>query len=184
MDHSMHGMDMPHSGHGDMDMGPKCKMNMLFTWSTEDLCIVFPKWHIGGPVSLFFSLLAIVLLTAGYEAVRQASQSYEARQLGTGRDGTIGASEGVGTDYISSYRDDRVHENDPEAAHPGSPGTYRDEENETETPDITHDEEANGSQIQAATSRAVNSNERQRRNVKITLAAFYAVQVFYSFFIM
>lgn len=92
--------------------------------------------------------------------------------------------EGVGTDYISSYRDDRVHENDPEAAHPGSPGTYRDEENETETPDITHDEEANGSQIQAATSRAVNSNERQRRNVKITLAAFYAVQVFYSFFIM
>lgn len=65
---------------------------MLFTWSTEDLCIVFPKWHIGGPVSLFFSLLAIVLLTAGYEAVRQASQSYEARQLGTGRDGTIGAS--------------------------------------------------------------------------------------------
>lgn len=24
----MHGMDMPHSGHGDMDMGPKCKMNV------------------------------------------------------------------------------------------------------------------------------------------------------------
>ena len=50
---------------------------MLFTWSTEDLCIVFSGWHITGTGSLIFSLLAIVLLTAGYEAVREVSRRYD-----------------------------------------------------------------------------------------------------------
>jgi copper transporter 1 len=51
---------------------------MLFTWDTTDLCIVFPSWHISGTGSLIFSLLAIILLTAGYEAIREVSRRYEA----------------------------------------------------------------------------------------------------------
>jgi copper transporter 1 len=51
---------------------------MLFTWDTTDLCIVFPSWHISGTGSLVFSLLAIVLMTAGYEAIREVSRRYEA----------------------------------------------------------------------------------------------------------
>ncbi|KAF1830326.1 Ctr copper transporter [Decorospora gaudefroyi] len=74
MDHAHMNHDMPGMG-GD---GPKCNMNMLFTWDTTDLCIVFPSWHISGTISLIFSLLAVVLLTAGYEAVREASRRYEA----------------------------------------------------------------------------------------------------------
>jgi hypothetical protein len=50
---------------------------MLFTWNTQDLCIVFRQWHVSGTFSLLWSLLAIVLLTAGYEAVREISRRYE-----------------------------------------------------------------------------------------------------------
>jgi hypothetical protein len=55
---------------------------MLFTWDTMDLCIVFHDWHVTGTGSLIVSLLAIVLLTAGYEAVREASRRYEAYASG------------------------------------------------------------------------------------------------------
>lgn len=51
---------------------------MLFTWDTTDLCIVFRSWHVSGTFSLIVALIGIVLLTAGYEAVREASRRYEA----------------------------------------------------------------------------------------------------------
>lgn len=51
---------------------------MLFTWDTTDLCIVFRSWHISGTFSLIVALVGIILLTAGYEAVREASRRYEA----------------------------------------------------------------------------------------------------------
>lgn len=51
---------------------------MLFTWSTKNLCIVFPQWRVTGPFSLFVSLVVIVLLTAGYEGVRRVTRKYEA----------------------------------------------------------------------------------------------------------
>lgn len=51
---------------------------MLFTWSTKNLCIVFPQWRVTGPFSLFVSLVVIVLLTAGYEGMRQMTRRYEA----------------------------------------------------------------------------------------------------------
>ncbi|KAF3098446.1 hypothetical protein TWF102_006011 [Orbilia oligospora] len=74
-DHSAHAnMDM---GHGDM--GDRCSMNMLFTWDPTNLCIIFRSWHVRGTVSLIFSLLAIVALTAGYEFVREVSRRYEAK---------------------------------------------------------------------------------------------------------
>lgn len=52
---------------------------MLFTWSTENLCIVFSSWRITSTLSLIVSLLAVIALTAGYEAVREASRRYEER---------------------------------------------------------------------------------------------------------
>jgi hypothetical protein len=52
---------------------------MLFTWDTTNLCIVFPSWRITGTLSLIVSLLAVVALTAGYEAIREISRRYEER---------------------------------------------------------------------------------------------------------
>ncbi|KAI5466283.1 ctr copper transporter [Mariannaea sp. PMI_226] len=78
MDHSGMGHSgMDHGGHGGGDMGDMCKMNMLFNWDTKNLCIVFSQWHIRSNTSLLFSLIAIMLLTIGYEALRAASHRYE-----------------------------------------------------------------------------------------------------------
>ncbi|KAF2719937.1 Ctr copper transporter [Polychaeton citri CBS 116435] len=72
---------MGHSHHMDMDHGdhmmPMCSMNMLFTWSTKNLCIVFSSWRVTGTFSLIASLVAVAALTAGYEAVKEASRRYE-----------------------------------------------------------------------------------------------------------
>ena len=87
MDHG--GMD-----HGGMNMGHKCNMNvrmsfhpnknsyqcvyqMLFTWDTTNLCIIFHWWHITSTFTLLISLVAVAILTAGYEVVREASRKYE-----------------------------------------------------------------------------------------------------------
>lgn len=81
MDHSGHDMsaagDM-HSGHPGMGGPPRCSMNMLFTWNTDNLCIVFRQWRIDSTFTLVVSLLAIVALAAGYEALREGIRQYEA----------------------------------------------------------------------------------------------------------
>ncbi|KAK4698147.1 solute carrier family 31 (copper transporter), member 1, partial [Lecanoromycetidae sp. Uapishka_2] len=72
MDHSSmdhNGMDM---GHGDM-----CNMNMLFTWDTTNLCIIFRWWHVRSTFTLIVSLICVAILTAGYELVRELSRRYE-----------------------------------------------------------------------------------------------------------
>jgi len=51
---------------------------MLFTWNTENLCIVFRQWRVDSTFSLFLSLAAIVALGAGYEALREGIRQYEA----------------------------------------------------------------------------------------------------------
>ncbi|KAH3936633.1 copper transporter [Parastagonospora nodorum] len=136
MDHSH--MDHGHMDHGmpGMDHGAKCNMNMLFTWDTTDLCIVFRGWRITGTGSLIVSLLAIVLLTAGYEAVREASRRYEAYAAKGG--------ERRGGDDL------------------------RDDENESSS--------------LLGPGRSVGRTSEQQ--TKIVKGLFYAVQVFYSFFIM
>ena len=53
---------------------------MLFTWSTDNLCIIFRGWHVRNNFTLILSLLAIVALCAGYEAVREVSRRYEASE--------------------------------------------------------------------------------------------------------
>ncbi|KAI0863631.1 Ctr copper transporter family-domain-containing protein [Xylaria cubensis] len=79
MDHG--GMDHGDGGHGGHGGGgggmPMCNMNMLFTWDTTNLCIVFRQWHVTGTASLIFSLLAIVAICAGYEALREGTRKYE-----------------------------------------------------------------------------------------------------------
>ncbi|KAI1072488.1 hypothetical protein LB507_002909 [Fusarium sp. FIESC RH6] len=70
MDHG--GMDHGHGGMNDM-----CSMNMLFTWDTTNLCIVFRQWHVRSTTSLLFSLVAVILLAMGYEALRSLSRRYE-----------------------------------------------------------------------------------------------------------
>ncbi|KAM7205799.1 TCU-2, variant [Naviculisporaceae sp. PSN 640] len=86
MDHHAHHMGMDHGdmdhghgGHGDMGGGNqhKCSMNMLFTWDTKDLCIVYRWWHVDSTLSLVISLLAIVAFVAGYEALREGIRRFE-----------------------------------------------------------------------------------------------------------
>lgn len=62
---------------------------MLFTWDTTNLCIVFKEWRVTGTLSLVWSLLGVVVLTAGYELVRELSRRYEAKSAVTrGSDGS------------------------------------------------------------------------------------------------
>ncbi|KAK0661126.1 Copper transport protein CTR2 [Lasiodiplodia hormozganensis] len=133
--HMDHG-DMGHGGHGDMDMGggPKCNMNMLFTWDTTDLCIVFRSWHVGSTWSLIVSLLGVVVLCAGYELVREVSRRYEASVAARQSGVRVGGS--------------------------GVPANN------------------------AGGRTVVAWSAREEKRVKIVKAVLYAVQVFYSFFIM
>lgn len=77
MDHSM----MDHSsgsGSGSGSAAAMCSMNMLFTWNTKNLCIIFRWWRVSNTFTLILSLLGVVALTAGYEAIRSGSRRYEA----------------------------------------------------------------------------------------------------------
>ncbi|KAJ5917825.1 hypothetical protein N7454_010200 [Penicillium verhagenii] len=151
MDHS----HMDH-GHGDMDMGGQCNMNMIFTWSSDNLCIIFRQWRITGPVSFLLSLILIVLLTAGYEGVRQITRKYEAAHARRLNAFTAVSSTGDGgitdpsfTNVVSGSASLPIHNNE-------------------RSPLLV------GRDNQAAIVR----------QGKLTMAALYAIQVFYSFFIM
>lgn len=50
---------------------------MLFTWDTTNLCIIFRGWHVYSTLGLILSLFGVVVLTAGYELVREVSRRYE-----------------------------------------------------------------------------------------------------------
>ena len=50
---------------------------MLFTWNTNNLCLVFRWWHISTTFSLILSLLGVVALSAGYEYLRTVTRRYE-----------------------------------------------------------------------------------------------------------
>jgi copper transporter 1 len=50
---------------------------MLFTWNTKNLCIVFRQWHVRSTFDLILSLVAVVIIGMGYEALRAASRRYE-----------------------------------------------------------------------------------------------------------
>ncbi|KAL8694047.1 MAG: hypothetical protein Q9218_001225 [Villophora microphyllina] len=112
---------------------------MLFTWDTTNLCIIFPQWHIHSTFSLFMSLIGVIVLTAGYELVREMSRRYEASTA----------------EYVNKLPNS-LHEDDDE--------------------DVRE-----RSSLLWATGKSLGDVEKRQKLVK---AAFYAVQVFYSFFIM
>ncbi|PWW78855.1 Ctr-domain-containing protein [Tuber magnatum] len=97
-DHNMHASPEAYS----------CRMNMLFTWSTKDLCLVFHGWHVRNTTTLILSLLAVIALSAGYEFVRDLARRYATRVDGVpsiseetssllpGRAGAAVAAGGVG----------------------------------------------------------------------------------------
>lgn len=68
---------------------------MLFTWNTENLCIVFRSWHVRSNTGLVVSLLAVIGLVAGYEALRAGIARYE--EAARRRD-----SEGIASTFILS----------------------------------------------------------------------------------
>ncbi|KAI9679943.1 MAG: hypothetical protein M1817_004958 [Caeruleum heppii] len=144
------GMNMPKDGGGDQ---PMCNMNMLFTLSTQNLCIIFSQWRITGPFSLLVSLLAIVALTAGYEFVRDVTRRYEAR---CALDGNALPETG-----------ERKREWEAEFC------VCRTEDD---------DRLAESSSLLWSGRNAAASGGG--RSGKMGRAALYAVQVFYSFFIM
>lgn len=83
MDHSMPGHDMPgnggdHSGHSS----PMCKMNMLFTWDYENVCVVFKWWHIYNAFDLVLSVIAIAVLAAGYEFLKYRYKQFVRKNRG------------------------------------------------------------------------------------------------------
>jgi hypothetical protein len=51
---------------------------MLFTWDTDNLCIVFKWWRVTSTLSLVVSLVAVMAIVAGYEALREGIRQYEA----------------------------------------------------------------------------------------------------------
>ena len=69
----------PPSRHKEVERLMVETMQMLFTWDTNNLCIVFKSWRVTSTMSLLWSLLGVMLLTAGYELVREISRRYEAR---------------------------------------------------------------------------------------------------------
>lgn len=82
MDHGDMG-DMPgHGGGGHMDM---CSMNMLFTWDTTNLCIVFEWWHVRTNFDLVLTLIAVVLMGMFYEYMRMVARAYDARTESAGK---------------------------------------------------------------------------------------------------
>ena len=56
---------------------PFDSIQMLFTWDTTNLCLVFPQWRVDGTLSLLLSLLGVVVLSAGYELMRDLTRRYE-----------------------------------------------------------------------------------------------------------
>jgi len=119
---------------------------MIFTWDTNNLCIIFKWWRIHSTGSLVFSLLAVILLTAGYELVREMSRKYESRDVVIRGSKTRSSFDG-GSRLDSG----------------------------TETP---LDDTYSSSPLWAG------KDGQAPRQSKMVKALFYAVQVFYSFFIM
>lgn len=83
-----------------MDMGPKCSMHMLWcvrmaclyvshgmyghglhhrNTQIEDTCIVFKQWHISSRFFFALSFLAIILISLGYEYLREYQRMVDRR---------------------------------------------------------------------------------------------------------
>ncbi|KAL2125332.1 hypothetical protein VTJ04DRAFT_1697 [Mycothermus thermophilus] len=154
--HDHHQMMMDHSGHGDMGGGGHmCNMNMLFTWDTTDLCIVFRQWHISSTFGLLVSLVAVVVICAGYEALREGIRRYDAALARRVETAPLPQSHTPEPRYSDQDNHENENENEPatEPTHPLLPSTG-------------------------------HSRELIYRRAHVTKAVLYGIQNFYAFMIM
>lgn len=173
MDHSHH-MQAQHDMSGTAT-AHRCQMSMLFTWNTQDLCLVrssvystfrinnratqvFRWWHISNTLTLILSLLCVVALSAGYEFVRELSRRYEAR--------VDNSSVSLSPPSTSFYA--LLH------LIPQKPILRA-----NTIISLTFQDDESGSLLSGR--NATTTTSKRGRSGK---AAFYGIQVFYSFFIM
>jgi copper transporter 1 len=169
MDHSSHDhhhmMDhSSHAGHGDS--GPMCNMNMLFTWDTTDLCVVFRQWRITSTLSLVVSLVAVVAICAGYEALREGVRRYEAALSRSVENAPLPLSH--------SHSQSRSLPRFPSP--PPSPSSP--------TPERYSDESATETAPFLLPPTAGQNREQNTRQAHVTKAVLYGIQNFYAFMIM
>ncbi|TGJ85950.1 hypothetical protein E0Z10_g2835 [Xylaria hypoxylon] len=129
---------------------------MLFTWDTTNLCIVFRQWHVTGSASLIFSLLAIVAICTGYEALREGTRKYE-----------LWLSNQEAAHKSRASHEDRYQDDDP---------THGREQVAETTPFLGIERISGG----IASSSESSIGQRAR----ILKAILYGVQNFYAFMIM
>lgn len=74
-----HDMNMDNH-HTDMDMDT-CSMNMAFTWSYNNTCIIFSWWKISTRSGLLVSCITLVVLSILYEWFKYRVQVYNSYQV-------------------------------------------------------------------------------------------------------
>lgn len=121
---------------------------MLFNWDVENVCIVFPSWHIKGWGTFLVSLIGVVALTAGYELVREMSRRYESSTV----------------EYLNSL-----------------PSKYF---LSTQWAQYLRSGEDEDHEAPSSFKWLGKQSNQALQKTKMIKAAFYATQVFYSFFIM
>ncbi|CAL9731466.1 copper transport protein Ctr2p [Monosporozyma unispora] len=70
--------------HMDMDMD-MCSMNMSFTWSYHNTCIIFNWWKIKNLTGLILSCLTLILISISYEWFRYRLQVYNSKLTNVSR---------------------------------------------------------------------------------------------------
>ena len=133
---------------------------MLFTWDTTNLCIIFRWWHISSTITLLISLVAVALLTAGYELVRELSRRYELSSA----------------EYMNSLPSKSLRSSSPVLwKHVWCLGLWL----SLRIYEVDDDNQERSSLLWSGKGAG-----QQEKKVKVVKATFYAAQVFYSFFIM
>lgn len=153
------------------------------------MCIIFPEWRVQGTGSLIASLFAIILLCAGYEAVRSFTRLYEATH--TQRLKAFSSSVLVGKStpipvsiiFLSHFVPPRQPMLKLDCLQDTENAGPRTTSGDVESPE--EDTRREGL-ARVTNSLLVGRDSKQvlERRGRVIMATLYAVQVFYSFFIM
>ncbi|ODV80983.1 copper transpport protein [Suhomyces tanzawaensis NRRL Y-17324] len=65
---------------------------MLFTWDYRNTCVIFEWWHIRSFNSFILSLIALVIISAGYEFIKSAIELWEKSHSNTLTGATVNSS--------------------------------------------------------------------------------------------
>ena len=92
----------------DMDMGPACKINMLWNWYTVDSCFITTDWHVRSNGIFALSVIALFFLVALIEGVRRLSREYDRRLVLHARyawkNGTLPTVKGSTDDSVFEFK--------------------------------------------------------------------------------